>query len=71
MNWKQGNLVPKSLIGEFQAEAEIWLSKKIQFFGLARLWTNDVNVVSCARYGVCNSFFAKLSLQFCSNKYFK
>ena len=35
MNWKQSNLVPRSLIGE--AEGEIWLSKKIQFFGLAGL----------------------------------
>ena len=33
--FRVGNLVPRSLIDE--AEGDIWSSKKIQFFGLARL----------------------------------
>ena len=54
------NLIPISRF--YEAEGEIWSSKKIQFFLLARLWANDVNVVSCARYGVGNSFFVLSSV---------
>ena len=39
------NLVPRSLV--YKAEGKIWPSRKIQFFWLARMWVNDVRVVSC------------------------
>ena len=59
------NLVPRSLIDK--AEGEIWSSKKVQFFWLARLWGRDVSAVICVRnmrYDVYNSFFAKSSVLF-------
>ena len=68
MNWKQSNPVPRSLIDE--AEDEIGYSNKIQFFWLARLWANDVNVQSPLHAMAC-AIHSFQSLQFCSNKYFK
>ena len=48
-----------------ETEGKIWSSKKIQFFWFARLWTNDVSVVSYTCYGVCNnSSFVKSSVLF-------
>ena len=47
-----------------ETEGKIWSNKKIQFFWFARLWTNDVSVVSYTCYGVCNSFFVKSSVLF-------
>ena len=47
-----------------ETEGKIWSNKKIQFFWFARLWANDVSVVSYTCYGVCNSSFVKSSVLF-------
>ena len=58
------NPVPISLV--YEAGGEIWLSKKIRCFWLARLWANDLSVVFCARAMAC-AIHSLQSLQFCSN----
>ena len=55
--------VPISLV--YEAGGEIWLSKKIQCFWLARLWANDVSVAFCSRAMAC-AIHSLESLQFCS-----
>ena len=68
LSWLVFNLVPRSLITK--AKAGSGQVRKFIFFSLGRLWANDANVVSCARYGVRTKGHSLQSFQFCSKTYF-